>query len=60
MMYSITNSLFMLALNISSTILEAFCGSRNMFTPSLLSSHSCIHDFLSNHDNFASIDLQIA
>ena len=42
---------FLFGLNISSTILEAFCGSGNVFTPSLLPSHSCIHDFLFQDDD---------
>ena len=33
-------------IDISSPILEAFCGSGDVFTPSLLSRHSCIHDFI--------------
>ena len=49
----------MLDLNISNPILEAFCGSGDVFTPSLLSRPSCIHDFYFRVMIFASMNLQI-
>ena len=49
----------MLELNISSPILEAFCGSGDVFTPSLPSRHSFIHDFYFRVMIFASINLLI-